>query len=123
MIKKDQMVEGLECQAKEFKHYSIGSRELTSIWLTSKIVGCSDLCFQKIGMAEEWRVDHMKGQAKWAEQLDLDEISKDKQNFHGPPEDRGLKWDNECDNGKGMTNARVGKMLLAGHSPVLIGLG
>lgn len=63
-------------------------------------------------------------QQHWAEQPDPDGLSKDKQNFYGPPENRDLKWDSEHNNGEGMTNAKVGKvMCLAGHGPVLIGLG
>lgn len=47
-----------------------------------------------------------------------------KQNFHHFPENKGLKWDNGYNNGKGMTNANVDKvMCLAGRSPVLIALG
>lgn len=60
----------------------------------------------------------------WAKQPDPDGLSKDKQDFHRPLENRDLKWDSECHNGEGMTNAKVSKMMcLAGQGPVLNGLG
>lgn len=90
----------------------------------SRVVGCSDLCFQ-IRMADEWRVNHMEGHTTGGQNNQIQMgLVKDKQDFHRLPENKGLKWDNGYNHGKGTTNANVNKMMcLAGHSPILMGLG